>query len=187
MYQLEADTRMRKRNKRQYGCAFVLGRFQGFHLGHCAIVDRALSVAEHVVVLIGSSDKSGTEANPFTYEFRRSMIEAVYGDKVSIYPLPDAGLGNVPEWGDYMFSRCAEYGFTPDCCVMGAETKCDTWFLHHPDLHIITLDRSEINISATALRSAIVSDDRETFERFTDSRLQPFYEDMRSVLIGITH
>lgn len=176
---------MRTRKTKQYKCAFVLGRFQGFHLGHMAIIDRALSVASQVVVLIGSSDKSGTAHNPFTFELRRSMIESVYGDRVTILPLPDAGLGNVPEWGDYMFDRFAEYGLTPDCCVMGAETKCDTWFLHHPGLHIITIDRGEIDISATALRSAIISDDLATFSRYTDRKLAPYYEEMRRILLEI--
>ena len=41
---------------RPYRLGLVLGRFQGLHIGHEAIIRRALAVCDRVIVMIGSAD-----------------------------------------------------------------------------------------------------------------------------------
>lgn len=73
--------------------SFVIGRFQPFHKGHKALVDKALSVSKKVIVFIGSAQESRTEKNPFGPSERMQMILASYNDaqrrRLIFVPLPD--------------------------------------------------------------------------------------------------
>jgi cytidyltransferase-like protein len=45
---------------KKYKLGMYLGRFQPFHNGHKAIVDKMLEECEEVVIVVGSADKMGT-------------------------------------------------------------------------------------------------------------------------------
>ena len=62
-----------------------IGRFQPFHNGHKAVIDEALKQAKQVVICIGSSFAARNIRNPFTFEERKAMIEAVYKDTAVDY------------------------------------------------------------------------------------------------------
>lgn len=84
-----------------YDCLVYIGRFQPFHNGHLETVRRALELADKVVVLVGSANRSRSSKNPWTFEERRDMIrvalpEQVQG-RVEIRPLPDV-LYDMDEW-----------------------------------------------------------------------------------------
>lgn len=67
-----------------------IGRFQPFHNGHKAVIDTALEQAREVVVVIGSSFAARSIRNPFTFEERKAMIEAVFPtDRVKVVPVSD--------------------------------------------------------------------------------------------------
>jgi bifunctional NMN adenylyltransferase/nudix hydrolase len=67
-----------------------IGRFQPFHNGHKAVIDTALEQAREVVVVVGSSFAARSTRNPFTFEERKAMIEAVFPtDRVKIVPVSD--------------------------------------------------------------------------------------------------
>lgn len=55
--------------------AVVIGRFQGPHNGHFSLLHKALSIADHVVVVLGSAFKARDHKNPFTWEERATMIK----------------------------------------------------------------------------------------------------------------
>jgi bifunctional NMN adenylyltransferase/nudix hydrolase len=65
----------------EYEYAVFIGRFQPFHNGHLAVVERALERANKILILIGSSDGPRTVKNPFTFEERRDMITSCLKDK----------------------------------------------------------------------------------------------------------
>jgi bifunctional NMN adenylyltransferase/nudix hydrolase len=65
----------------EYEYAVFIGRFQPFHNGHLAVVERALERAEKILILIGSSDGPRTVKNPFTFEERRDMITSCLKEK----------------------------------------------------------------------------------------------------------
>lgn len=67
-----------------------IGRFQPFHNGHKAVIDTALEQAKEVVVVVGSSFAARNIRNPFTFEERKAMIEAVFPtDRVKVVPVSD--------------------------------------------------------------------------------------------------
>lgn len=56
-----------------------IGRFQPFHFGHLAVVREALSRADKLIVLIGSSWQPRSVRNPWTFEERETMLRACLG------------------------------------------------------------------------------------------------------------
>ncbi len=54
--------------------AILVGRFQPFHSAHLALLRRALAVAPHCIVVIGSAHQARTPKNPFTWTERAEMI-----------------------------------------------------------------------------------------------------------------
>ena len=56
--------------------ALFIGRFQPFHLGHLSVVQQILSENDHLIIGIGSTQYSGTDINPYTYQEREGMIQA---------------------------------------------------------------------------------------------------------------
>ena len=67
--------------EKQFDTLVFIGRFQPFHNGHKAVIDKALQHAKEVVVVVGSSFAARSTKNPFTFEERKTMIDAVYGDQ----------------------------------------------------------------------------------------------------------
>lgn len=61
--------------KTQFDYAVVIGRFQPFHNGHKALIERAFAIANKVVVLVGSANGPRSIKNPFTFVERKHMIE----------------------------------------------------------------------------------------------------------------
>ena len=51
-----------------------VGRFQPFHIGHLKDIKWILKKYDKIVIVIGSSQESNTEKNPFTLEQRKKMI-----------------------------------------------------------------------------------------------------------------
>ncbi|TAK03811.1 nicotinamide-nucleotide adenylyltransferase [Patescibacteria group bacterium] len=79
----------------KFTCLFP-GRFQPFHNGHMLVVKGMAKLCGKLVVAIGSSDKSGTNENPFTAEERRDMIQrALQGE--DIIPNFDVEFVMVPD------------------------------------------------------------------------------------------
>ena len=73
--------------------AVYIGRFQPFHAGHAALLQRALDIAPVCVVVIGSAFQARTPKNPFTWEERAEMIRlslaAADRNRLRFLPLRD--------------------------------------------------------------------------------------------------
>lgn len=75
---------------KEYDYLVFIGRFQPLHNGHTAVLEEAFKHAEHVIVLVGSADRSRSWRNPFTFEERRKMIlEWAWDERLSVCPLND--------------------------------------------------------------------------------------------------
>jgi len=170
----------------QYKLGMILGRFQIFHKGHQSIIDKALELCDEVLILIGSSDKSGTMENPFTYEMRESIIRSIYNDRVIIAPLPDLGVGNVPAWGDYVIEACKAIKGVPDCVIYGEEDKCRDWYKNYPNIEYFKVDRGIIDISSTSLKKMIIDNEYEAAKKYLAPEVIKRYSDIRLKLITIS-
>ena len=68
----------------KYDYVVFIGRFEPFHIGHQEVVQRALEIAERVIILVGSSNQPRTIKNPWTFGNRKEMIESVFPEETSI-------------------------------------------------------------------------------------------------------
>jgi len=55
--------------------ALFIGRFQPMHIGHLDTIEWILERYRKIIIIIGSSQESRTEENPFTFEERKEIIE----------------------------------------------------------------------------------------------------------------
>lgn len=65
----------------KYPLAIFIGRFQPFHKGHLYALKQAVEHGQDVLIGIGSSEQSGTESNPWSYEVRKKMVERVVNEE----------------------------------------------------------------------------------------------------------
>ena len=56
--------------------ALYIGRFQPYHLGHQAVIEKIAEEVEEIVIVIGSAQDSHSPENPFTGGERMEMIYA---------------------------------------------------------------------------------------------------------------
>ncbi|MFH2106934.1 MAG: nicotinamide-nucleotide adenylyltransferase [Candidatus Micrarchaeota archaeon] len=76
--------------------ALFIGRFQPFHLGHFKMVEYLLKGHDHVSLVIGSSQESFTEKNPFTFDERKQMVLSCFPDckRILVLGLEDSPNDN---------------------------------------------------------------------------------------------
>lgn len=60
---------------KKFDVAVVIGRFQIAHMGHATLFEKAKSLADKVVILIGSAYKAPNTKHPFHEKFRQKLIE----------------------------------------------------------------------------------------------------------------
>ena len=76
-----------------------IGRFQPFHKGHLAMVQRILRDNEEVIIGIGSAQYSHTGENPFTagerFEMIKRSLDAAGIRDYHIVPIPDTHVHSV--------------------------------------------------------------------------------------------
>src|SRR5262249_34550753 len=60
--------------KNKYDFGIVIGRFQPFHVAHQELVKHALSLADKVIIILGSARSAPDVKNPFTPAMREEMI-----------------------------------------------------------------------------------------------------------------
>ncbi len=163
-----------------YRQALVIGRFQPLHKGHVHIIEGALKNAEKVLILIGSSQESGTYKNPLTYEIRKDMLEKTFDEfikagRIMVKPLPDAGLGNVSAWGDYVMEKAEEAaGRLPDLFVTGEEERRKSWFENYSIAEIVVSKVGDY--SATKIRKALLLADFDSFKESVPKEITDYYD-----------
>lgn len=165
-----------------YRLGISVGRFQTLHTGHVQMLSAGIAICERFCVLVGSSQESGTNKNPFSYEQRERMLRAVFGDRIEIYPLPDVGIGNVAGWGDYVLEQARAYtGEQPELAVSSRETRRASWYEDAAMTELIV--PRDIDISATDMRDFFLQDDRESWQRYTSPVLWPMYDELRQAVL----
>ncbi len=63
---------------RKYDFGIVIGRFQPFHIAHRELIKHSLSLAEKVIVILGSARSASDVRNPFTPAMREEIIRACF-------------------------------------------------------------------------------------------------------------
>ena len=174
------------KKKKAFGLGMIVGRFQCVHSGHEMMIDTALKVCDEVALFIGSSQESGTNKNPFTYDMRREMLRRIYGDRIGIYPLPDAGLGNCAAWGEYVIENVVKCtGRAPDVAVSGKEARRASWLEGKTGDGVFELYVPKtVEMSASEMREFFLNDDFDSWKKYTNPALHDMYGELRDAVIA---
>jgi bifunctional NMN adenylyltransferase/nudix hydrolase len=77
----------------RFDYAVFIGRFEPFHNAHRRVIDKALSIASKVIVLVGSSNKPRSTKDPFFFDERKVMIRSAFdasaASRLLLAPLRD--------------------------------------------------------------------------------------------------
>ena len=89
---------------------FYIGRFQPYHEGHDAMVERISAEVDELVVGIGSADQSHTLRNPFTAGERIMMItKALVELDLVTYAVPIEDLNRNSVWVSHVQSMSPRF------------------------------------------------------------------------------
>lgn len=150
---------MRRKNK----LCLMVGRFGHFHSGHYEIAMEALKRSEKLLILVGSSQESGTIRNPFKASTRIHLIKKVFENFFNVY------IGFIPdmtheddinfEWGKWVLDHVemwrAIYNLPPmDAMVYGNDENRKGWFAPEDieGVRNIVINRENNPVSATKMR-----------------------------------
>jgi len=147
----ESDLRMK------YG--LFIGRFQPLHIGHVRVIKTALENLDRVIIVIGSSQESGTYDNPLTASerieiMREALLDEGIVDKCMIISLPD--INSDAHWVDYIVDNVPEF----DIVISGDGLNKDLF--SKAGYKIFELDRWN-DISASRIRKDICDENLHKF------------------------
>lgn len=172
----------------KYDYLVFIGRFQPFHIGHEQVIRTALSLAQNVIVLVGSSNQPRTIRNPWKYVERVGMIfDGLNLDKadqarVTCAPLQDVSY-NDQKWAagvqDTVADVISRKGWTdmpPKVGLIGHAKDASSYYLKmFPQWELVEHSMNEV-ISATDLRSLMFEGKNI---KFLQGLLpQPVYDDV---------
>lgn len=93
-------------------CVFI-GRFQPFHSGQMMVLEGMVKLCGRVIVAVGSSNKSDSKTDPFSWDERREMIQRALQEKnlieanVTIVGVPDVALD--AKWIDHVKEKVGAF------------------------------------------------------------------------------
>ncbi len=136
--------------------AFVIGRFQPFHIGHAFLIQSALKLGKEVTILVGSANVARSIKNPLTFEERAEIIKSEFPN-VTVIPICD-----YPYDDRLWVSQIKE--IISDCknsCIVGSNKDESTYYLKifGDDIEVVDCpqytDEKGHTINATMVREAI--------------------------------
>lgn len=154
---------------KQFDYAVFIGRFQPYHLGHRAVIQRAQSLASRkVIVLIGSANQARNIKNPFSYNERLQMIKKddFLGGlpQIAYAPLEDFKYNDL-KWIEQVQSSVQHIiqldGWTdypPKVAIIGLDKDSSTqylkWFPEWTNVDVPQFDAPE-SLDATSIREIL--------------------------------
>lgn len=98
---------------KKYSTALLVGRFQPPHNGHLFLINKALKIADKLIIVIGSANVSQTEDNPWSYQERLEMLEKVIkNEKITKQILKIIPSNDVPEdekWQEELLKNTGKF------------------------------------------------------------------------------
>lgn len=177
--------------EKNFEFGLVLGRFQHLHSGHVEIIEMARKVCQKTLILICSSQESGTLRNPFKIETRKEVIQKIYqAEDVIIGDLADMTNENdiCFQWGKYILENVEKmYGKMPDLMVYGKDESRKGWFLEEDSKNFseMMVARNKIEISATKLREYMAQNEKEKWKKYVPEQIWDMYDVLREELLQI--
>lgn len=146
----------------------ILARFQPIHNGHLALIKKACSENDKVLLLVGSADKVN-KRNPIPIKVRIKLLETALEDegllsRCIIQPLNDL-TDNSQDWGFYLYANIVSIIKESHFNIYYSDGYeiITTWFPKfmlkgYISMTLMAREQVEEGISATVVRDALRSD-----------------------------
>lgn len=152
----------------KYTHAIVIGRFQPFHSAHFDLIQYSLTLAEKVIVILGSARSASDVKNPFTPAMREEMIRACFPaeNKRLIF----RAVRDYP-YNDHVWTTEVQNAVNEETedetdanvCIVGFFKDRSSYYLNlFPQWsfeEFYCKDRSKLKINATEIREKYFADD----------------------------
>ena len=165
-----------------FDLAIYIGRFQPFHLGHLHVLEQANKLADHVMVMVGSSFRPRTAKNPFTFEERRDMLNQagvdIGIDNLVIRPLRDY-IYRDDRWKKHVEQVVSDFEAEfsenghkrkPGIVLVGHEKDDSSWYLKEFPLWQSYASAPFMDISATHIRENLIASS-SSFEEWASRKV----------------
>lgn len=175
-----------------------IARMQPIHKAHIDVIELAVKECDEVLIVLGSSNKSDTLRNPFSYELRKELLlSSLFKmsefsiDKISLLHLPDWSLEgdieNVKQWGSYLYYNIVRKVEQKTFSIYYSDDPSiiKNWF-ESDILDKITLrllDRSTIRegLSATKIREAFEKNDKEYVKKHCPKVVLDRFKELKQI------
>lgn len=174
----------------KYG--IIVGRFQHIHKGHQKLIEIGLRLCDKLLIFIGSANQENSARNPYSYEYRKSLIEIIYKDeidsgKIIIAPLNDFkdSRSLTPLWGEYVLNSAKDIlGEFPNCIIYGKDKDIFKCFAKEAvkKLSEVYVDRDSLMISATKMREFLLDGNKKEWEKYSDEKIHNKYYELKEKL-----
>ena len=158
--------------------AYFQGRLQPPTKAHVQIIENALSRFDGVVIALAKgkkSDRTYLKDNPFSEELQQKILNDIFGNKVQIERV---GSGFIPRILQGL-DQNVNY-------VIAGEDRYDDYVVqlkHTSGIQVVKIPRTVEDVSATKLRQALLEDDKEEFAKNADTRMVPYYNELRKEIL----
>lgn len=163
----------------RFDLAVFIGRFEPFHLGHLAVLQRALALSARVVILVGSAQAPRSAKNPWTYAERVVMIEAALGAdarRVTTLPLRDH-LYNDNAWlAEAQAQVVSVAGDAASIALFGLSKDASSYYLKAFPQWALVDATSVPLLSATELRRQLFSEEAGALRLIEANVPRPVFE-----------
>ena len=166
-----------------------IGRFEPLTIGHCSIINDALSKVDKLIVALGSSQSKSSIKNPYSATLRTLMLTKVYekeilSEKLIIALIPDRDHPkDDEEWGKYLLENVLrQTGYKVNIIFEGSEVVRNYWF--NEEVKRIVIDKNIIPISATEVREFIINYDYGNYKKYVPQELDSaeFFMILKNIL-----
>lgn len=171
----------------------IVGRMQHIHKGHEKLINIGLSLCNKLLLFLGSANSEVSSKNPYSYEYRKYLIEKIYKDEIEngrliICPLNDLedSTSLTPEWGEYVLNNAKEVlGKSPNCIIYGKDKDIFKCFSKETvkKLSEVYVDRNSLLISATKMREFLKEDNYDEWKKYANEKIYDEYKNLREKLI----
>jgi bifunctional NMN adenylyltransferase/nudix hydrolase len=154
---------------RRFDALVFIARFQPPHRGHLNVLKAALSRAERVCVLIGSTDRPRTVKDPFSFDERRQMLTSLLDEseraRVTIAPVQDSTYndGDWVRWVQDAVASALGDVAQRNVGLIGHEKDASSYYLRmFPQWEFVDVDAAE-DVSATEIRDQYFAERTNSF------------------------
>lgn len=188
-----------------FNLGLVIGRFQHLHIAHTKMIDTALATCDRVLLLVGSSQESMTERNPFNLKTRMDLIRDYYGKEIHAEKLLLGHIDDMTnendicvEWGDFVLQKVdmwsQHYGLSCelDCMIFGNDEERMGWYRPEVAEKISQIAIARTHpVSATKMRNHIVNNNLdiwiENMPESTSVNKRYWFYRLRDELVIVPH